>query len=112
MMSLGTIHAMSAEAARKAKSKNLRPYIVRNKNLSTPFPFPNFGDYRPKGWELVDTLFCDASGFGSEGEPALTVEQLRDRLQIGYGYALIEVGQFQAYVGEFKQVKSKEGLKG
>lgn len=115
MMSLATIDAMSRKAAAKAAREKKEPFIVeaadieafRKDGRARPFPFPNIGSYRPKGWKLLGTLFCDATGWGEEDEPALTREQLIDRLKVGHGYAVIEVGQFQVYVGEFVRVKAK-----
>jgi len=104
MYGLATIKSMNAEAARKAKGK--QPFIIKSaEQIDTfpPFPFPNFGDYRPKGWELVETYFVDSSGFGGDGEPALGARHFRSKLKIGYGYAVIEAGQFQVYVGEFRR---------
>jgi hypothetical protein len=66
---------------------------------------PNIGDYRPKGYKLVDTLFVDKYGFGTEREPALTHGQLVQRVKnfgLNYGYAIIEEGEFQMVVGVFK----------
>ncbi len=111
MMSLSTIHEMSREQAAKASKAHKKPFIVEAEDLDlwrggteTPsFPFPNIGDYRPKGWTLVDTLFVDKSGCGSESEPAMNLRQLLARLEVGKGYAIIEEGQFQLYLGEFVQ---------
>jgi len=83
------------------------PYLFKKEDRDhfPPFPFPNIGDFRPKGWELTESYFVDSSGFGSDNEPALTVRQFLKKLQDGFGYAIIEEGQFQVYVGEFKKVK-------
>lgn len=67
-----------------------------------------------KGYELIDNLFVDSSGFGQENEPAYTSSQFeRELTRIiaengGMVYATITgVGQFQVYVGLFK----KSGVK-
>lgn len=117
MMSLGQIRAASREAAVKAAAERLEPFILEDTDLedirlrienggrSGPmFPFPMIGDHTPAGWERVDQLFVDTSGWGSPGEAALTPAQLLERLQVGKGYALIEIGQFQAYLGVFQRV--------
>jgi hypothetical protein len=110
MMSLSTIRQLSREAAERAADQGKRPYLVEQEDIEywrdrqVPFPFPNLGDYVPDGWEQVDTLFCDSSGWGAPGEPALTREQLLDVLEPGFGYAVIEAGQFQVYLGKFKRV--------
>jgi hypothetical protein len=103
MMSLEAIKQVSREAAEKAALDNLEPYIVWNEDLDymPPFPFPFLGDYDPPGWTKVNEFFVDSSGFGTPGEPALTSEQFKQKIVIGHGYAVTEVGQFQAYVGEF-----------
>lgn len=74
------------------------------------FPFPQM-DGTPDGWELTEELFVDSSGFGSPGEPALTipaftreVERLRKE-DPGVGFGITDVGQFQVYVGVYHRVK-------
>ena len=106
MMSLAQIAEESRKQARKAARLHKQPYIFEEEDRAhlPPFPFPNIGDYRPKGWELVRELFVDSSGFGSESEPALTVERFIRELKPGMGYAIIEAGEFQVYVGEFKKL--------
>ncbi|KKN98537.1 hypothetical protein LCGC14_0146480 [marine sediment metagenome] len=62
-------------------------------------------EYLDREDDLIDTLFVDHSGFGKPSEPALTQEQLFNRLQaIIEEHGPIEVGitemnQFQLYVG-------------
>jgi hypothetical protein len=74
-----------------------------------PFPFPNLGSYVPKGWAEVDRLFCDKSGWGREDEPALTIAGLKRKLTEHvaagnrYGYAIVEEGTFQVYIGVFEK---------
>ena len=46
----------------------------------------------------------DSSGFGASDEPALSFGQFKKILKVGFGYAIIEEGQFQVYVGEFTKV--------
>lgn len=69
---------------------------------------PNIGTYRPKGWRLVEELFVDKSGFGAEWEPAMTLRQFIQAVRKagpGNGYAIIEEGEFQVYVGHFEPRK-------
>lgn len=109
MMGIETIKQMSREAGERAAREGKRPYLLDDGEIETlpPFPFPNLGSYVPDGWEEVERLFVDASGFGADWEPALTVEQFKDELREregkGYGYAIVEAGQFQVYVGVFKR---------
>lgn len=115
MMDLATIEAMSRKAARKAAAENLTPYVPYNadevENYES-FPFPFLGTLVPDGWEETeDQWFVDSSGFGREGEPALTVEQFQRELydyvvdHPGYGFAVVGAGQFQVYVAAFKPTK-------
>ena len=109
MMSLDMIHSESRKAARRASEDGVLPYIVEREDLVAfkrggTFPFPFTGTKRWKGWKLVKRYFVDSSGWGKAGEPALTREQFLAVLEPGYGYAILEAGQFQVYVGKFEQV--------
>jgi len=106
MMSLSIIRELSQEAAVEAAKEGRVPLVLEQSDIDH-FPsgvrFPNLGDYRPNGWELVRELFCDKLGFGAPSESALTLEQLKGELKPGFGYASIEESQFQIYLGEFSQ---------
>lgn len=56
-----------------------------------------------QNWDKVDEMFVDSSGFGAEDEPALTIKQFYEQVKAGLGYAVIEAGQFQVYVGVFEK---------
>ena len=113
MMSLEAIQALSAETGLQARKQRRVPYVFRDagavEQLGTRVgpSIPNLGDYCPKGWELIETLFVDSSGWGAVGEPAMTQGQFKqwvaDRFDEGhdYGYAVVESGQFQVHVGVF-----------
>jgi len=104
MMSIEYIQQLSHEAGIRADDLGTMPHVVRSQDeidSYPPFPFPAVGTYRPDGWELVDEIFADKSGLGTDDEPALSTRQLKARLRVGYGYAIIEEGQFQVYLGEF-----------
>jgi hypothetical protein len=114
MMSLAAIQDESRRAARRAAKAALLPYVpIHEDEVKTypPFPFPNLGDHRPKGWKLVEELFVDSSGFGEDDEPALSISQLKDKLiklqgsDKTYGYGITETGQFQLYLGVFERVR-------
>ena len=114
MMSGAVIERMSREAAQKAAQLKQEPFVVWPEDIRKwqaegvrGFPFPYIGSYKSKGWRKVGTHFVDSSGFGAPGEPALTIEQFTKSLTSGRGYAVIEAGQFQVYVGEFVKVKSR-----
>lgn len=110
MLSPEYIQSENRKAAIRAAHQNKQPFVIYPEDFKTfpPFPFPNFGDYRPKNWELVEELFVDSSGFGQDYEIAMSVNQfldyLKDHVTDGYGYAIISAGQFQVYVGVFKKV--------
>jgi len=121
MMSPGGRQERADKAARHARHNGYRPVIVteetkaqalrdlaqdRRPTLQVPF----LGDYVPEGFVPTETvLFVDTSGFGGPFERALTVEQFVQALRPGYAYAMIEAGQFQAYVQEFVPPKTKRG---
>jgi hypothetical protein len=108
MYGLETIREMNKKKGQVSAKKNLKPYVLLSTSdvdTMPPFPFPNFGTYRPKDWKLINTYFVDSSGWGSSGEMALTVSEFKQKLRVGFGYAIVEAGQFQVYVGEFKKVK-------
>jgi hypothetical protein len=113
MMSLQAIADLSRQQAVRAAAHEIEPYAPADPDEPfkwNTFPFPNIGDYRPNGWCLVDTAFCDKTGWDNSG-PAMSADALRiwvsERVQIeqdkGYraGFALVEEGQFQLYVGYF-----------
>jgi hypothetical protein len=105
MMDLATIRDLSEKAAKKAKREKKQPYIAKEGDNSDA-RIPNFGDYRPKGWGLVGEYFVDKSGFGRGDEPALSISRFLRKLKAGYGYAVIEEGQFQVWVAEFEKIQS------
>jgi hypothetical protein len=106
MYDLAEIKKMNRISAKKAKGK--MPYVAAQDKDPLVNRSPDFGDYSPAGWELVETYFVDNSGFGSPGEPALTFSQLIEKVKAGYGYAIIKTGQFQVYIGEFKKIAESE----
>ena len=131
MMSPEVIRSLSAEAARKAARDRKIPLMVQPDDLlvddTALVKFvsrcPFLGDYQPKGYErvsaktleqlgpkarLYETLFVDMTGWGSEGEPALTLREFAKAIRAlgpGYGYALYEHGQFQANIDVYREVK-------
>ena len=111
MMGIEYIQALSNDAGVAARHQRLEPKVVAD----DPFldeelrSIPNLGDYVPEDWELVKTHFVDASGMGEEGEPALTFDQFKTKVRTViayeveiYGWGLVEQGQFQVYIGQFR----------
>ena len=107
MMDIDTIVALNKEAGNKAKRHGIKPTKgwrrfdvnkwVEEWDLPYSFKFLDKGG-----------LFVDSSGFGSDNEPALTVDQLLDvmaqlltqRSDLGFG--IISEGQFQITIGVFE----------
>ena len=102
MMDLATIRGMSAERAAVAAQKNLEPLMMDyGDDVERIRGIPYLGDHRPDGWTLLRVFFVDGTGWGQRGEPAYTFEELLDLVVMGRGYAILESGQFQLYIGEF-----------
>ena len=104
MFSQSQIMEMSRKAGRDAARAHRTPLLWEaGDTLDHLRRMPNLGDHRPKGWKLLSWELVDSSGFGAEDEPALTPRQLLAWVKPGHGYAIIEQGQFQVVVGEFKK---------
>jgi hypothetical protein len=58
-------------------------------------------DYTP-GYTFIKSYFVDSSGFGFSDELAMTFNAFIDEIKPGYAYGIIDAGQFQVYIGEFK----------
>lgn len=84
---------------------------------------PHLGTEEVGGFEYIEGLFVDASGFGATDEPALTFDQFRGevqrliREQNGQVWlAITEAGQFQVRVGAWRkaddvaQLSDEEGV--
>jgi len=123
MMSLKDISGMSAQATKVAAKGKRKPYLVWPEDIERglkPGAIPFLGDYVPKGWKRVtltevdtkhhgvdtemNAYFVDTSGVGHQDEPALTIRAFMARLKSGYGYAVVQAGEFQAYVGVYEKV--------
>ena len=110
MFGLETIRAMNAEAGRKARISKRKPLRleVGAELKGIPFLGDACADVKAK---RLETLFVDTSGWGSPGEPALTLDQLKARLrELGAVHgallvALEESGQFQGYLAVWKAPK-------
>ncbi len=61
------------------------------------------------GYRFVRSLFVDHSGHGSPGEPAMSTQEFKAWIEIAfargrrYGYAILDVGPFQLYVGVYER---------
>lgn len=134
MMDLQSIVTLNREAAERAAEEDCVPLILTAEDLEAAraghidgINIPEMGDYTPDGWTRVDlqewfpgaefvhgvdfnmeAFFVDHSGFGSPGEPALTVAEFFAMARPGFGYAVVECGQFQLYMGVFQKVRITE----
>jgi hypothetical protein len=116
MMGIETIIAINGDIARRAAAEGLVPHVpngpeevYRWRNL--PFEFPNIGSYKPPGWKKMNEWFVDATGCGSEIEPALTHHSFREEAKQyiaanpTHGFAITEEGPFQVYISAFGPAK-------
>jgi hypothetical protein len=110
MMSAAAIRNISRQAAARAARNHQTPFIMEQEDLDETGRvlrhIPFLGNYLPKGFEKVDEYFVDSSGFGKEGEPALTFRQFCAKVRqngSGYGYGITEAGQFQVYIGVYSK---------
>lgn len=124
MMSLAEINRANREATKQAVRNGKHPAVPTAEQracfatgeLSAPgFKIPNLGCCIPEGWTLtdVDPFFVDTSGFGREGEPALTQRQFALKLAElpeGDGVGLTEAGQFQAHVAVYRRMKPTRNI--
>lgn len=113
MMSAQTIAHMSRQAARQSVIEHKLPFIVWPEDLALwrsivasgripRLPFPALGDRTPRGFKLERELFVDASGWGSESEPAITATRMiNEEIKVGMAYSIGDQGQFQVYVREW-----------
>lgn len=114
MMSLTTIRQMAQDAAENACRARLKPYGPWDEDIAAwrssaasgtlpRLPFPFLGDYVPENYELEEEVFVDSSGWGSPGEPAMTIPEFLDTLRSDRSYAITEAGQFQVYIGVYRR---------
>ena len=109
MMGLEMIKELNAKRGAEAKVFGKMPFMLyteEQKNFLDKIP--NIGDFRPKGFKLVSEFFVDASGFGAQGEAAITFDEFVKQAKVGKAYAIICAGQFQVYIGEFEKVDDDE----
>lgn len=88
----------------------MKPYIAKQNEDTGVFKCKQIKPKMLPDWELIKEYFVDNSGFGTEVEPALTASQFLKHVKQGYGYAIIDCGQFQVYVGEFKKKATKRSI--
>ena len=111
MLDINYIRKVAKRAAHYAQVNGFEPKALCAADLQEGVAairdIPFLGDYVPPGWKFVRKYWVDSSGLGQEGEPALTVNQFLAAIRLNvlgpetHGYAILEAGQFQVYVGEY-----------
>jgi hypothetical protein len=105
------INQEAEDRARKKRLQALRLDSEAQLESWPPFPIPHLGgacEGIDAEHERIETLFVDSSGFGAEGEGALTGRQFKDCLlkMLGDNGPLMlgieDQGQFQLYVAVWK----------
>jgi hypothetical protein len=110
MMGLETLRAVNRQATAKAAREARQPFEVTPEDIAdnlSGLSIPYIGDRVPRGWRKVTEWFVDKTGFGTAGESAITLSEMRRRIVRngpGYGYGSMEEGQFQIYVAVFVRV--------
>jgi hypothetical protein len=116
MMSAAAIYQLQAEATAKAARANKKPYVLWPEDLAVAKTdpaavcqlIPFLGEFVHPNWERVpdeDPFFVDSSGFGQEGEPALTIREFFSKLRAGDALGIVEAGQFQVYIARYQRRK-------
>lgn len=116
-MSPETIRDLEERNAVYAFLEEKEPYmpwdadeVRRWNNGRSASVIPNLGGYRPDGWRLVDTAFYD-KGFGG---PAMDLNEVIEwaaaivEKDPTAGFAIVQEGEFQLYIGYFTQNESIE----
>ena len=103
MMSLQLIEQLSKEAGERAAEENREPLVAFINRDAGIVKCPNLGNYVPDGWSLIERLFVDKDGLADGDGRCLSLQQFIDRVKAGLGYAIVEEGQFQLYIGVFKK---------
>jgi len=98
------------------------PLFIDDLNALHGARIPMLGKRNPPGFERVSVrhefgegygigtadgayMLVDSSGFGIEGELAMTRSEFAEfiREHPGYGYGVVEAGQFQVVVGVYRR---------
>ena len=106
MIDLDQIRKMKSKAAKAARADKTKPFVVYNNRdierlSSQEIRLPFLGDYCPEGFYVMNEIFVDSSGFGSDSEPAMTLPKffgMLDKLGKPFGLAISEAGEFQVMI--------------
>ena len=111
MISGAQIRDDAEKQGRRSKKERKQPVSFSQEELDlvraegfdcSPRRIPWLGEYTPDGMVRVHTLFVDSSGFGQDGEIALSLNELFKRIHPApYAYGIVERGEYQVYIDEF-----------
>ena len=121
MRSIEYNQRIAREAARNAAlqafADNQEPVCLGSGQFHPPFPIPFIGTLVEQfglPFREVKTFFVDNSGFGQEGEAALTSERFADlasKLVAEHPrplyWGVTQTGQFQVYVTAFEKIEQE-----
>lgn len=131
MMDYAAIQEVNHDLALAAAHEKSKPFFVTEQDLvmyrasdrAIGLNIPSIGDHLPAGWRRVDiakawgentrgagelnAFFVDKTGEGLASEPALTLPAFLSTIKAGYGYATVEEGPYQVYVGVFEHTRAK-----
>lgn len=106
MFDIGQIKKMNERAALEALQKELQPFVGSAARDVKCTQLPNFGNYRPKHWKLVNVHFV--SRRLRRNRPWLKLSQTEKEFKTCVnsqrGYALLEMGEDDLTVGEFQKI--------
>jgi hypothetical protein len=131
MMSADYMHRLKVEAQNRSRREGVTPYLFlqahKDGRLKPCIPFvgervwvrdwivadlnkllPNVTLSQRGDFHESNIFFVDSSGWGGKGEMALTLKEFVDMAPVGFGYAVVEAGQFQVCVRAFIPPKSMQ----
>ncbi len=117
MRCIEQIQQAARDAALDAFAQNQEPVCLGSGQFHPPFPIPYIGTLVEQfdlPFREVETFFVDSSGWGEEGEAALTIREFANRasdLVATHSRALFwgvtQAGQFQVYVTAFERIEQE-----
>jgi hypothetical protein len=123
MMDGQTLEHLNRQATRRAARAKRAPVVIEQQDIDAyrtgdpdAIKLHYVGDRTPRGWARIDitgwpgnrdympapgAFFVDTWGGPSDGR-ALSQEEFVAAIKPGYGYGVIESGEFQCFVGVFR----------
>lgn len=101
MHCLQEIENEADQGTREARTAKIQPYEAKSDYDPGVKAAPFVGYYIPEGWSPTRQFFVDSSGFGAEGEAALTFPGFLKEVTAGKAYGITHAGQFQVKIQEF-----------